>query len=331
MTTCPGSLMFASHTSGVLKVSAAASGPMTAAIDCPSPVAAAIASARAHTSPNAVARSRTPAAHKAESSPSECPATKSGRSPAAAKMSNAPSETATVAGCACAVSCSRASWPRSASDAYASRGKSTSDGSGTSTGRALNACSSICETDDRIGGQSIATSSNMPVYCPPCPEKTAATLPAVCAPAARKCAPCRGRAHAVASFLAASLSRIAVSTSTACAAPCETKPTRASDGGAPPSGGAWSATNCAYTRASARCSGACAPPRYEAEPSLVQRATVALSGSALLSAAARASSEAPVFAASAPAVGALTSTRSGRPCVRYGRVWSGSNSSTTQW
>ena len=84
--------------------------------------ALAIAIARWHTRLKALSRSSAPAACSAAISPRECPAAKSAWRPALFMMSKAPTETATVAGCAWSVFCSRSSCLGSASLSYAARG-----------------------------------------------------------------------------------------------------------------------------------------------------------------------------------------------------------------
>ena len=112
MTACAGSFRLASHTSLPDGLMSQAPGPMTAAIasSLGAVAALAIAVARWHTRLKALSRSSAPAACSAAISPRLCPAAKSAWRPALFMMSKAPTETATVAGCACSVFCSRSSY-----------------------------------------------------------------------------------------------------------------------------------------------------------------------------------------------------------------------------
>ena len=93
-------------------------------------------------------------------------------------------------------------------------------------GRATADCASMAVTAARTWGQFIAASSNMCVYCEPCPEKSAATLPRVSMPAARKCAPCLGSVHLASAPCERSRAATAPSTVTAWSGSIQTKPTR---------------------------------------------------------------------------------------------------------
>ena len=128
-------------------------------------------------------------------------------------------------------------------------------------GRTLLPCASIADTAARIGGQFIAASSNMLVYCEPCPEKSAATRPVVSRPAARKWAPCLGRLHLASCPCERSRAATAPSTPMACSAFAATKPTRGCAAGVSRLR-AYILAKDAKDSATARFSAEKAPPRY---------------------------------------------------------------------
>ena len=94
--------MFAIQTPSTVMLILLASFPMIAAIPPfpPWPLLLLIVLARCHTKRHSVFMSKAPEAYNAETSPSECPAAKSGEKPALVKMSYVPTEQATVVGCA---------------------------------------------------------------------------------------------------------------------------------------------------------------------------------------------------------------------------------------